>query len=92
MVVDLLDVGRDRGVVLRVNERLLDDARAAPRGECGVVFGEDRERNRGVCAKPSKRPASAAQAEQDAAIANAQRAETGMAYGPSSTVASGRSF
>jgi hypothetical protein len=73
MVVDLLDVDRDRRVVARASQRPLDDARAAARGERDVALGEDRERYPRLLAQPGQRPAAAVQAEQDAVIAGAQR-------------------
>jgi hypothetical protein len=52
MVVDLLDVDRDRYVVGRGGHRLLDDPGLPARRERDVSSGEDRERDARALAEP----------------------------------------
>jgi len=73
VIVDLLDVDRDRRVVRRFVHRLFDDVRGAACGERDVVCCEDEQRDRRAGAQAGQRAAAALQAEQDPPVVCADR-------------------
>jgi DNA-binding NarL/FixJ family response regulator len=69
VVVDRVDRDAHRRVVGRAGHRLLDDRRAATRGERDVAFGQHEQRDPRPPPQPLQRSARAVQAQQDLAVA-----------------------
>jgi hypothetical protein len=82
MVIDVLDVDRDCREVGRMLHRLLDDARAASRGERDVALGENTSATRSRMRSLARDPRSRCNTKRMRRSPARSGAETGIAYGP----------